>query len=616
MANNIKGITIEIGGNTAPLDKALKDVNKTSRDLQSELREVNKQLKLDPTNTTLLTQKQQLLAESVTNTKGKLETLKTAEKQAQEQFKEGKISEEQYRALQREVIKTTNNLKSLEKEASKSNVTLSKISTSAGKVGEVAGNISNKMMPVTLAIAGAGVAAVKMGSDYNESLNKVEVAFKSNSKEVEAWSKTTLDKFGIASGTALDMAALFGDMSTSMGLSTGKAADMSTKLVGLAGDLASFKNIGIDEASTALKSIFTGETESLKELGIVMTQQNLQEYAASQGIKKKIQDMTQQEQVQLRYNYVLKQTQNAQGDFARTSDGTANSTRVFTESVKELAQDFGQQLLPIITPIIQKAAELIKQFSGLGDHTKKIILIVLALIAAIAPVAGLISTIAMVIGFLASPIGIVVLAIGLLVTAFLYLWTHCEGFRKFWINLGESIKNVASHIGETVKNGFNSAINFIKSLPSQALTWGKDMIDGLIKGITSKISDVGNAVKGIADKIRNYLHFSVPDEGPLADYESWMPDFMTGLAKGIENSKNIVTNSVKGLASDINLRMNLNPDTNNNGSNSNGSIINQNNNGFTVSIENFVNNRSQDVQSFAEELEFYRNQKSLGLGGA
>ena len=247
MNKNIKGITIELGGNTGPLGNALKDVEKTSRDLQSELKEVNKQLKFDPTNTTLLKQKQDLLAQSITNTKDKLTTLKEAEKQAEQQFQEGKIGEENYRALQREVVKTKDELKNLEKQAKDTNsVIAAKLESAGSKIEEVGGKISGageKLAPVTLSIIGAGAASAKLASDAAESANKVEVAFGKSSDTVKEFSKTTLDSYGIASGSALDMAATFGDMATSMGLPTDKAATMSTKLVGLAGDLSSFKNI-------------------------------------------------------------------------------------------------------------------------------------------------------------------------------------------------------------------------------------------------------------------------------------------------------------------------------------------------------------------------------------
>ena len=212
-----------------------------------------------------------------------------------------------------------------------------KMNAAAGKMkdtGEKMKKIGSSMSKyVTLAVLAAGTASVKMASDFDESINKVDVAFKNSSKDIQAWAKTTLKNFGIAEGSALDMAALFGDMATSMGLPTDKAAEMSKSMVGLAGDLASFKNVGIDQAMTALNGVFTGETESLKMLGIVMTEANLAAFALSKGITKNVQDMTQAEKVNLRYAYVMQQTTNAQGDFARTGGDAANQMRVFKESL-------------------------------------------------------------------------------------------------------------------------------------------------------------------------------------------------------------------------------------------------------------------------------------------
>lgn len=184
MANNIKGITVEIGGNTGPRDKALKDINKTSRDLQSELREVNKQLKLDPTNTILLDQKQKLLAESVTNTKEKLETLKEAEKQVQEQFKQGKIGEEQYRALQREVIKTEQDLEKLEGKLKSSSSQLhafgDRVEDAGEKlnhIGEGVKNTGEKMsIGLTGPIVAAGAVMVKGALDVESAQGRLQAA--------------------------------------------------------------------------------------------------------------------------------------------------------------------------------------------------------------------------------------------------------------------------------------------------------------------------------------------------------------------------------------------------------------------------------------------------------
>ncbi|MBC1722246.1 peptidoglycan DD-metalloendopeptidase family protein [Listeria seeligeri] len=278
----------------------------------------------------------------------------------------------------------------------------------------------------TALVASAGKAMFKYASDTNESINKVEVAFKNNAKDVKKWSKSTIDDIGLARGTALDMAATYGDMSTSMGLSTKEAEKMSTSMVDLAGNLASFKNIDIERASTALNGIFTGETEALKSLGIVMTQTNLEQFALETGAGKvaksssevtkeniarekaqknlneavkehgknsleareaqsklqeiqeksnetakvSLKDMKQDELVRLRYNYVMKQTTNAHGDFKNTSDQAANASRVFSESLKELASNAGQYLLPIFTPIIIKASDFIKKLSDIPNSMK------------------------------------------------------------------------------------------------------------------------------------------------------------------------------------------------------------------------------------------------------
>lgn len=243
----------------------------------------------------------------------------------------------------------------------------------------------NLTLGVTAPVLAAGAAAFKMASDYEESLNKVRVAFGSSSSSVEEFSKTAIDSIGLAEQSALDMAALFGDMATSMGLTRPAAAEMSTSLVQLAGDLSSFKNINIEEVTTALAGVFTGETESLKRLGIVMTEANVQAYALEKGIKKKLNTMSQAEKVALRYEYVLNATKNAQGDFARTSDGAANQMRVVSQAVKDLGADFGKILLPVITPLIKSVADAVKRFANLDEATKKTVVTVAALAAAVGP---------------------------------------------------------------------------------------------------------------------------------------------------------------------------------------------------------------------------------------
>ena len=477
MADRLKGITLEIGGDTQNLSKSLKNVNSDIRNTQSQLKDVQKLLKLDPTNTELLRQKQQLLKAAVSETKEKLEALK----KAQETMDANGVDKnsEQYMALQREIFDTEQRLKSLEAECRNfGNVFSQQLSAVGDKIESVGNKISNvgdkisgagqKMLPATAAITGLGAVAFNAASDMAESANKVEVAFGSASDRVMKFAETTLDSYGIAKGTSMDMAAQFGDMATSMGLTDNAAANMAMSLVGLSGDLASFKNIGIDRAMTALNGVFTGETESLKALGIVMTQDNLLQYALANGMintaksaeqlrkeqialekaeiayneavkkhgegsiqareadlklseakqklaestKASLDSLSQAEMVQLRYAYVMDATKNAHGDFARTSDGAANSMRILQESTKELSAAFGELLLPIITPIIQKITEIIKIITSLDERQKMIILTIGFLVAAVGPVLIIIGNVVKAIGLIVTGAGVLVKAIG------------------------------------------------------------------------------------------------------------------------------------------------------------------------------------------------------------
>lgn len=235
--------------------------------------------------------------------------------------------------------------------------------------------------------AAAGLTGMfNAASDLNENLNKTEVVFGDLSEEIEAWSKSTLTNFGIAQSSALEMSSFFGDMATSMGLTTEQAAEMGKELVGRAGDMASFKNVSLEVAQNGLAAIFTGQAQSLKKFGIVMTEANLEAYALAQGIGKQYSEMDQAEKVMLRYQYVMDQTKNAAGDFANTSDGAANSVRVAKESFKEAAATLGQEVIPLVLPLIQGVTDLVQGINSLDEGTKNLIVTGLAVTAMAAPI--------------------------------------------------------------------------------------------------------------------------------------------------------------------------------------------------------------------------------------
>lgn len=349
---------------------------------------------------------------------------------------------------------------------------------------------------VTLPILGAGGAAVKFASDLEESTNKVDVAFGNSAAAVKDFSETTLTSIGVSKGSALEMASLFGDMSTSMGLSRSEAAKMSTSLVTLAGDLASFKNIGIDQAQTALAGIFTGETESLKRLGVVMTEAALQEYAYSKGIRTKVSDMEQAEKVQLRYNFVMAKTANAQGDFARTGGGAANQMRVFQESLKEIAASLGQVILPVFTKIVTKINEWLQAFNGLSDGTRTVIVVVAGIAAAIGPLVMAIGAIssaipAAIAGFTALS-GAVGLSLGPIAAIAAGLAAVAYVVAKNWEPIKKTLVDIANYFVDLYNNStvFRGAVEFIILTFKNMWAIAKQMFGNVI----ATVSYVGNVI--------------------------------------------------------------------------------------------------------------------------
>lgn len=189
MARRIQGITVEIGGDTTKLQTALKGVNTEIRNTQSQLRDVDKLLKLDPGNTELLAQKHRLLGDAVKETKEKLETLKTAAEQAEQALKDGTITQEQYDGLQREIVETEQKLKALEEQARQSGTALQEIAAKGEKLKTVGDNVTNvgkKFMPVTLGVVGLGTAAVKTAADFDSAMSKVAAVSGATGSDLEA----------------------------------------------------------------------------------------------------------------------------------------------------------------------------------------------------------------------------------------------------------------------------------------------------------------------------------------------------------------------------------------------------------------------------------------------
>jgi len=304
-----------------------------------------------------------------------------------------------------------------------------KINDSFGKIASGAAMIGSGV-----AIVAPLMAAVNLSSDYAENMNKLDVAFGKYASDVKTFTDGTLQNFGIDKIMSSDMASLFGDMATGMGFAQQDAAGLSMKLVGLAGDLASFKNISHDVAKNALKSVFTTETEALGGLGIVASQQNLQNFAKTQGITTPFAKMSQTEKVMLKFNFVMAASKNAVGDFVRTGDGFANTQRKMIGTFKELAVEIGDKVKPALTWLFAGVMSLTQMFvnfskTGLGKFVINIGILGMVLTALTLIGVGVVMMFEALAGVMATVLTSmlpIIFEVGLLVGGLVLLWAAID----------------------------------------------------------------------------------------------------------------------------------------------------------------------------------------------
>lgn len=246
------------------------------------------------------------------------------------------------------IIDTRMNTDGVQNGVSKIKQSFNGLGSAVKKVGLIIGGVfaAGKLVQF-------GKECIELGSDLAEVQNVVDVTFTTMSDNVNEFAKNAMTSAGLSETMAKQYVGTFGAMSKSFGFSEEQAYDMSTALTQLTGDVASFYNISQDLAYIKLKSVFTGETETLKDLGVVMTQTALDQYALANGYGKTTSKMTEQEKVALRLKFVTEQLSAASGDFARTSDSWANQVRVMQLQLQSLKATVGQGLINIFTPVIK-----------------------------------------------------------------------------------------------------------------------------------------------------------------------------------------------------------------------------------------------------------------------
>ena len=258
--------------------------------------------------------------------------------------------------------------------------TLDKVQGQAQKAGDSINDSFSSLitkgaiLAATKALVDFGMACVDVASDLDEVQNVIDVTFGESASAIESWAKTATSQFGLTELQAKQFTSTLGAMMKSSGLAGDEIVSMSTDLAGLAADMASFYNMDFETAFNKIRSGISGETEPLKQLGINMSVANLEAYALTQGITKSFDKMSQGEQIMLRYQYLMSATADAQGDFARTSDGLANATRLFNTNIETIKANIGNVLKPAVEEAMGLLAKLSSMLAGNSQTKQRTIL--------------------------------------------------------------------------------------------------------------------------------------------------------------------------------------------------------------------------------------------------
>ena len=437
-------------------------------------------------------------------------------------------------------------------------------------------------------IARKALDTIKTGIDYASDLaevqNVVDVTFGSATEAINSWSKECLAAYGMNEVSAKRYAGTIGAMLKSSGLAGDAIVDMSKDMVGLAGDMASFYNLDLETAFEKIRSGISGETEPLKQLGINMSVANLEAYALSQGITTAYNEMSQAEQVMLRYNYLMSTTADAQGDFARTQDSYANQTRLLSESWLEFTGIMAEQLLPVLTTIVSWLNNIVAFLTENADMVSAVlvglattvgILAVAWVVHAAAQWLAVAANQALIVSLLSNPILWIAIIIGVLVAA-MYRWIQSiGGVKNAW-----EICKLALIVGwNAVKLAFFTGVywvidlvdklklcwqkagvaiaNFMGDMKVSVLTILQNMINGAID-IINKFIGVLNKIPGVSIAAIEHVTFATTAAAEneaaksaraadLAAYESELASAKAGRDAHIDSLKAELNSSVDAL---------------------------------------------------------------------
>lgn len=389
-------VVIGIMGDNSEFAESLRETNDKLRNFSGEIDIINRSLQLNPGNIELLEQKFAALGNQINLTRDKLNQLKAAEDEVTQKFENGEISSTQYNAFRREILNTeaalqnliaaqnsmidesgglhdvTDNMNDLGdsiEDAGQKTVTFGDLL----KANLLSDYIQKGISKLTDGFTNFIKQGVSLASDLQEVQNVVDTTFGDGAEQIYQWADAAAESFGMSSLQAQNFNGTLGAMLKSMGLTDDAVLKMSTDMVGLAGDMASFYNLDVDLAFEKIRAGISGETEPLKQLGINMSVANLEAYALAQGIETAYDKMSQSEQAILRYNYLMSVTADAQGDFAKTSDSFANQQRILELQTQNLAASLGEKLLPSLNNVLQTANDKLPKLENTAENIGELI---------------------------------------------------------------------------------------------------------------------------------------------------------------------------------------------------------------------------------------------------
>lgn len=559
MANNIKGITIEIGGNTTKLQDALKDVNAKSKDLSSELGEVNRLLKFDPGNTDLLAQKQRILTEAISNTADKLSTLREAERQVQAQFARGEATEKQVRAIERAIISTTQQLEKYENAALEASGALEEM----GRAAEVNSTIASTGFKalagiVTSAVTGL-TAAAEMSREYRAEMGKLDAAFAANKFSTETATEAYKTLQGVIGETDQSVeAAQQISLLAASEEDVAKWAGLASGVVGQFGDAlqpetffeAANETIKLGEATGAYVQMLEGTGRSVEDFNEGLAKCNTEAEKQAYMLKVSEEALGAAGKAYEETNADVIAANEANEAWMSAMAGVGEVVEPILTDIKE----FGATLIEKVTPALQTLSENLPVVGvALAGIAAAMTAFKVASIAATAASQGLTLAqyaVAAAQGVLnavmsANPIGLIILAITGLVAAFMYLWKNSESFREFWINLWEKIKTAASNVAEWFKKLPEKILNAIASTKEKVTQWGSDLVERVKTAATNFIDKAVSTLKNLPSK--SYSAIS----GAVSKVTEWGSNMASKAKSAAKNTLDAVVNGLKSLPGKI-----------------------------------------------------------------